>query len=52
MILEILFVVLMLLWFLSVLPVPQIAQFGWASSWLAFLAVLCLGAFIFVPGLR
>jgi hypothetical protein len=52
MILEILFVVTMFLWFLSGLPVPQLAPFNWASSWLAFVAVLLLGLFIFMPGVR
>jgi hypothetical protein len=49
---EILFVVAMFLWFLTNLPIPQAAQFNWASSWLAFIAVLLLGAFLFMPGLR
>jgi hypothetical protein len=40
------------LWFLSILPVPQVAPFGWAGSWLAFIAVLLLGLFIFMPGIR
>ena len=31
MILEILFVVFMAIWFLTCLPVPQIAQFSWAN---------------------
>jgi hypothetical protein len=52
MIIEILFVVTLFLWFLSNLPVPGVTQFGWAGSWLAFIAVLLLGVFLFVPGLR
>lgn len=52
MILEILFVVCMFLWFLSCLPVPAAAPYTWASSWLAFIAVLLLGLFIFLPALR
>jgi Fe2+ transport system protein B len=52
MIVEILFVVCMFLWFLTNLPVPQAAQFNWAGSWLAFIAVLLLGVFIFMPGIR
>ena len=52
MILEILFVVDMFLWFLTALPTPQTAQFGWASTWLAFIAVLLLGLFLFLPALR
>lgn len=52
MVLEILFVVCMFLWFLTNLPVPQAAPFNWASGWLAFIAVLLLGLFIFMPGMR
>lgn len=52
MIIEILFVVAMFIWFLTQLPVPQATQFGWAGNWLAFISVLLLGIFIFVPGLR
>jgi hypothetical protein len=52
MIIEILFVVTLFLWLLSLLPVPQVAPFGWASSWMAFVAVLLLGLFIFLPGMR
>jgi hypothetical protein len=52
MVLEILFVVTMFLWFLTALPVPQTQPFGWASTWLAFIAVLLLGLFMFMPGLR
>jgi hypothetical protein len=48
----VLFVVCMFLWFLTNLPVPQAAQFNWAGNWLAFIAVLLLGVFLFVPGLR
>jgi hypothetical protein len=52
MIILVLFVVTMFLWFLTNLPVPQAQQFGWAGGWLAFIAVLLLGIFLFVPGLR
>jgi hypothetical protein len=52
MIIEILFVVTMFLWFLSGLPVPGVAQFTWAGTWLAFVAVLLLGLYIFMPGIR
>lgn len=52
MVLEILWVVTVFLWFLANLPVPQIAPFSWANSWLAFIAVLLLGLFIFMPGMR
>ena len=52
MIIEILFVVDLFLWFLTNLPTPQTQQFGWASNWLAFIAVLLLGLFLFLPALR
>lgn len=52
MVVEILFIVIMLLWFLTQLPVPQVTQYPWAGGWLAFLAVLLLGVFIFMPGMR
>lgn len=51
-VLEILFIVAMVLWFLANLPVPQTAQFGWANAWLPFFAVLLLGLYLFVPVLR
>lgn len=52
MVLTILFVVSMFLWGLSTIPHPTITAFGWASSLLAWISVLILGLFIFVPGLR
>jgi hypothetical protein len=32
--------------------VPQIAQFSWANSILAFICVLMLGLYLFLPALR
>lgn len=52
MVIEILLVVDLFLWFLSLLPVPQITPFSWASSWLAWIAVTLLSLFLFVPGMR
>jgi Fe2+ transport system protein B len=52
MIIEILFVVCMFLWFLANMPVPQIAAYNWANSWLAFIAVLLIGLYLFLPALR
>jgi hypothetical protein len=52
MVIEILFVVCMFLWFLTCLPVPQVGPFSWASTWLTFIAVLLLGLYLFMPGLR
>jgi len=52
MILEILLVVDLFLWFLALLPVPQVSQFSWASSWLAWIAALLITLFLFMPGMR
>jgi hypothetical protein len=52
MVIEILFIMTMFLYFLSILPVPQVAPFGWAGNWLAFIAILLLGLYIFMPGIR
>jgi hypothetical protein len=52
MIVEILFVVCMFLWFLTTLPYPPMQQYERASGFLAFAAVLLLGLYIFLPGLR
>lgn len=47
MIVEILFVVVMLLWFLMLLPAGPGTQYPWAGAWLAFIAVVLLGLAIF-----
>jgi hypothetical protein len=52
MILEILFVMTMFLWFLTVLPFPPMDPFRPHSGILAFIAVLLLGLCIFVPAFR
>lgn len=52
MILEILFVVTMFLWLISILPFPPMAPFQSSNVFFAFVAVLLLGLFIFLPGLR
>jgi hypothetical protein len=52
MILEILFVVTLFLWFLTILPLPPLAPYGAASSYFAFVAVLLLGLYIFLPAMR
>lgn len=51
MILEILLVVDLFLWFLALLPVPQMGQFSWTSSWLAWIAVLLITMILFVPAM-
>lgn len=52
MVIEILLIVDLFLWFLSLLPFPQIAPLGVATGWLAWIAVLLLALFLFIPGLR
>lgn len=52
MILQILFVVVMFLWFLIILPVPATEPYSKGSPFFAFVAVLLLGLYIFMPGLR
>jgi len=52
MIIEILLVVDLFLWFLALLPIPQVTTFNWASSWLAWIAAVLLTLFLFVPGIR
>ena len=48
----VLLIVDLFLWFLSLLPIPQVAPFGAASGWLAWIAVVLLAVFLFVPGMR
>jgi hypothetical protein len=52
MIIEILFVVTMFLWVLTLLPFPPLAPYARGSDFLAFVSVLLLAMFIFLPGLR
>jgi len=52
MVLEILLIIDLFLWFLSLMPVPQVTPFNWASGWLAWIAAVLITAFLFVPGLR
>jgi hypothetical protein len=53
MVILVLFVVCMFLWFLSCLPVPQIAPYASAAGgWLAFISVLLLGIYLFMPAMR
>jgi len=52
MVIEILLIVDLFLWFLSLIPVPAASQFNWATSWLAWIAAVLLAAFLFIPGLR
>jgi hypothetical protein len=53
MVIEILVVVSLFLWFLSLLPgLPGATNYVWASGWLAWIAVVLLAAFLFIPGLR
>jgi hypothetical protein len=52
MVVEILLVVDLFLWFLALLPIPQVATFTWASSWFAWIAALLITIVLFMPGLR
>jgi len=52
MIVEILLVVTLFLWFLSLLPIPQATGFTWATGWMAWIAVVLITVFLFAPGLR
>jgi len=52
MVIEILLIIALFLWFLSLLPAAPIANYGWATGWLAWISVLLLAVFLFVPGLR
>lgn len=52
MIIEILFVVVMFLWLLTILPLPPMQPFAASNVFFAFVAVLLLGLYVFVPGLR
>lgn len=52
MVLEILLIVAIFLWFLTLLPVPGASNFAWSTNWLAWICVLLLTLFLFVPGLR
>lgn len=48
-IIEVLLIVDLFLWFLSLLPVPQASHFNWATSWLAWIAVVLLAIFVLLP---
>jgi hypothetical protein len=52
MVIEILLIIDLFLWFLSLLPVPGVSAWGWATSWLAWIAAVLIAAFLFIPGLR
>jgi hypothetical protein len=52
MIIEILFIMTMFLWFLSSLPYPALAPYARVPTYLAFVAVLLLGLYLFAPALR
>jgi len=52
MIIEILFVVVMFLWLLTILPLPPMAPFASSNVFFAFVAVLLLGLYIFLPAMR
>jgi hypothetical protein len=51
MIIMILFVVAMFLWFISLTP-PAAPYAAIGRPWIAWICVLLLGIFLFVPGIR
>jgi hypothetical protein len=52
MIIEILFVVVMFLWLLTILPLAPMAPFASSNVFFAFVAVLLLGLYLFLPAMR
>lgn len=52
MVIEILLIVALFLWLLSLLPVPGASAFPYATPWLAWISVLLVTLFLFIPGLR
>ena len=52
MIIEVLFVVTLFLWLLTLLPFPPLAPYAGSSNYFAFIAVLLLGLYLFLPALR
>jgi hypothetical protein len=52
MILEILFIMVMFLWFITILPFPPLAPYNSAHPFFAFTAVLLIGLYLFLPALR
>lgn len=52
MILEILFTVTMFMWLLTILPLPAVQPFASSNVFFAFVAVLLLGLYIFLPAMR
>jgi hypothetical protein len=52
MVVQILFVVFMVLWLLTFFPGPHVANYPWANNVLAWLSVLMLGFWLFLPMAR
>lgn len=52
MIIEVLFIMVMFLWFIFSLPHPALTPYVHTSNYFAFVAVLLLGVFLFIPALR
>lgn len=48
-VIEILLIVDLFLWLLALLPIPQATQFNWATSWLAWIAVVLVTVSLFMP---
>ena len=52
MIIEILFIVTLFLWLLTLLPFPPLAPYSGSSNYFAFIAALLIGLYLFVPAIR
>jgi len=52
MVIEILFIIFMVLWLLTFFPSGVQAGYPWANGVLAWLSVLMLGIFLFLPMVR
>lgn len=52
MIIEILFIVVLFFWFLTILPLPPLSPYAASSGYFAFVAVLLLGLYVFLPAVR
>jgi len=52
MVVQILFIIFMVLWLLTFFPGPHLANYPWANNVLAWLSVLMLGLWLFLPTAR
>jgi len=52
MVIQILFIIFMVLWLLAFFPGPHTTSYPWANGVLAWLSVLMLGLWLFLPMAR